>query len=101
MQPEYYWLHLSLAEAQLFVDGLDRRYHAAWEQARLVADVQARCAGNRNGIGLDFPWEREARLAAQAPPTPEELERLKEWSKRVEERMREKAAGVKDKETKG
>ena len=34
MSPEYFARALSLYEAKLFVAGLERRYHAGWQQAR-------------------------------------------------------------------
>ena len=34
MNPEYFARALSLYEAKLFIAGLDRRYHAGWQQAR-------------------------------------------------------------------
>lgn len=34
MAPEYFARALSLYEAKLFIAGLERRYHAGWQQAR-------------------------------------------------------------------
>lgn len=34
MSPEYFARALSLYEAKFFIAGLDRRYHAGWQQAR-------------------------------------------------------------------
>jgi hypothetical protein len=36
MNPEYFARALSLYEAKLFIAGLDRRYHAGWQQARFA-----------------------------------------------------------------
>lgn len=59
MSPEYFWHHLTFCEANLYIKGLSRRYHNGWEQARLVSDVTAKCAGNKGGSGITFPWEKE------------------------------------------
>lgn len=83
MSPEYFHTKLTFSEAGDYIEGLGRRYRPAWEQARLVADVTARCAGNKKGIGLEFDWEKAARLAAQKPPTEKDLQELKAFADKI------------------
>lgn len=60
--------------------GIQRRYHPLWEASRLQADVAARCAGNKGGLKLEFPWEIEE--TEHLPPTQQEMQKLKEQGKR-------------------
>ncbi|MCD7721708.1 MAG: hypothetical protein LUI09_05710 [Prevotellaceae bacterium] len=83
MSPEYFHERLTYSEAADFLDGLARRYRGDWEQARLIADVTARCAGNKQGVRLEFPWEKEEKLRAQAPPTKAEMEDIRRLSRRI------------------
>ena len=72
---------LTHREAQDFIDGVARRYRAGWEQARLIADVVARVAGNKDGIGLAFPWEDETRPSDSDYPTDEEYREMLKHAK--------------------
>lgn len=62
------------------IAGINRRYHPIWEASRLQADVAARCAGNKGGLKLEFPWEIDEEL--KRPPTSQELQKLKKQGQR-------------------
>ncbi|MCD8265819.1 MAG: hypothetical protein LUC33_01560 [Prevotellaceae bacterium] len=83
MSPEYFHERLTYSEAADYLDGLARRYRGDWEQARLIADVTARCAGNKRGVELEFPWEKEDEERKYAPPTPEEMEQIRAISRQI------------------
>jgi len=42
--------------------------------------VAARCAGNKGGLKLEFPWEVDEEL--KRPPTSQELQKLKKQGQR-------------------
>ncbi len=76
MSAEYFHERLTYGEAGDYLEGMARRYRQGWEQSRLVADVVAKVAGNKNGTGLEFPWEAEDTALRQAPPSEEEYAEL-------------------------
>ena len=60
-----YLYELKYWEILLITRGYFRRYHAGWEQARLVAYNAHYCMGSKNTPPtvqewLPLPWEREA-----------------------------------------
>lgn len=59
MNPEYFHTTLTIGEANDYLVGLGMRKRSGWEQTRLLADVQARCAGNKEGFKFPLPWEEE------------------------------------------
>lgn len=75
MDPIHFARALSLYEARLFIAGLNRRYRAGWEQARLAAFYAARphLKDFEFGNMPTFSWEDEK----EADPRSEE-EKLKE-----------------------
>lgn len=93
ISPDYFHRRLTFREANLIIRGIGRRHRASWEQARLIADVQAKCAGNKQGIRVEFPWEKEAKALSQRPPSKEELERLQQEMRSFEDRLNGKKAG--------
>ena len=84
MSPEYFHRHLTFGEADDYLAGLNRRYRAGWEQARLEADVAARCAGNKDGLQLEFPWDKHT----AAPGVTEDERRQMEAEARALERRK-------------
>ena len=61
--PRHEFLYdLRLWEIILITRGYFKRYHPAWEQARLIAYNAAHCMGSKNAPvitqWLKFPWEK-------------------------------------------
>ena len=61
MDPVYFARALTYREAALFLAGLERRYRAGWEQARMIAyyAVRPHVKVLSKSDLPQFPWERE------------------------------------------
>lgn len=75
-----YLYELKYWEILLITRGYFRRYHAGWEQARLVAYNAHYCMGSKNTPPtvqewLPLPWEREASDPLLSEDEVEELRR--------------------------
>lgn len=81
MEPEYFLTRLTHFEARDFVEGVARRYRSTWGGARLIADLVARVAGNKDGIELRFPWDEEDH--SHDEPTEDEYQELLEARRRT------------------
>ena len=87
VSPEYFHLHMTYCEAGDFLAGMQRRYRQGWEQTRLSVDVAARCAGNKDGVDIRFPWDEDTRVADVSN---EDIGRMKEEAREWERIMNSK-----------
>ena len=89
MSPEYFARALSLREAKLFISGLNRRYHAAWEQARMVGYYAA--APHLRDFDADkmprFGWEEDSGNQQSAETSLAELEALRAYALARDEKL--------------
>lgn len=58
----------------------------------MQADVAARCAGNKGGLKLEFPWEVDEEV--KRPPTRKELDKLKEQGRRFADMLNKRAKQI-------
>lgn len=75
MAPEYFKRVLRPYEAEHYLDGVDKRRHDGWEQARLIVSPYR----SENSEPIVFPWEDKKAVE----PTNEELNELYDWSNNV------------------
>lgn len=73
---------MSIHEARDYIIGLNRRYRQDWERTRMEVQVLHKVQTGKD-LNLEFPWETEAAPEA----TEEEIERLREKAKMMQNLM--------------
>lgn len=81
MSPEYFHTRLTYGEADDYLGGMHRRYHAGYDQARMITALVGKLFAKDYKIPT-FPWEKKE--TDFAPPTEEELAQIRregeEWA---------------------
>lgn len=88
VSPEYFHEKMTYGEANDFLRGLQRRYRQSWEQTRLSVDIAARCAGNKDGVPIEFPWDSESSKSKEV--SAEELAMMYADARALERKMNRK-----------
>lgn len=77
----YYFMHrMTLAEAQSYLAGQDRRARQGWEQTRLLGGLVYKVLTGED-LDMVLPWDEQPE---QDATTPEELERLRAMARQAE-----------------
>jgi hypothetical protein len=87
--PRHEFLYeLRLWEIILITRGYFKRYHPAWEQARLIAYNAAHCMGSKNAPvitqWLKFPWE----TSHDTELSDEEVNEMREMIRKENEKIK-------------
>lgn len=61
MSPDYFLHRLTIAEAQDYMAGQDRRHRQQWEQTRFLSSIVYKTLTGQD-LDLTFPWEEEAEI---------------------------------------
>ena len=80
--PDYFMFRMSVAEAEDYVEGLNRRHRQGWEMTRLMTDVVCRILTG-DGVGMRFPWD-----ANDDVPDEDELDELRRKAKMIEKELK-------------
>lgn len=75
MSPEYFKTKLRPYEATKYLEGLEKRRHDGWEQARLISSPWQ----SENSEPIVFPWERRE----PEIPSSETMDDLESWATHV------------------
>ena len=83
MPPEYFMHACTFWEAVLFLEGMHRRDHSAWEQARYISYHTAapHCKNFKFQDMGQFPWEKEKEPPVDEATALKEIEEIRELAR--------------------
>lgn len=90
---------MTLAEADCYLEGIERRKRAGWEQTRALMGLVYSGFGGKGDIEMEFPWddedeEQNEKTEAEKRQEAEELEQLRQEAAEMERKLNEKRHGA-------
>ena len=86
MPPEYFMHACTVREAVLYVEGMHKRQHSLWAQARYIGYYSAapHCKNFKFENMGQFPWEKESKEPVDVERQIQELKELREQAQNLD-----------------
>lgn len=88
VSPSYFLDKMTFGEVEAFLTGFNRRNRDAWEQTRIIGYIIAQANSTKKLEQTDilrFPWDEESTERKDTHVSEEEIKRLREKAKLMEQ----------------
>ena len=96
VSPEYFLDRMTLAEAECYMEGYERRERKSWERTRRIAHAVFQSQSTKE-LDLEdvmrFPWDTEDEDTEEHDSSPESIEALRQRAMKIQERINSKGNG--------